>query len=224
MIINKQKNKQTNKQGVSLITLVITIIIMTILAGVVILTLSDTSIFDKANNAVSATNLKQAENIANLAWAEAYMDNIRGVDELQTAVNDAFVKNKINDKYKAFVTEKGVKVKEIGTFWELVRKSDTDIKVKKGKQEIAIGTVVNYMPEGVGDTSYTGGWKILGVDDDGRLLISMSQLIDVTQNLYSYNLLSVLKETVSSYKDGVYGIEVRSLKDEDFDPYDKLYL
>ena len=41
--------KVINKRGISLITLVITIIIMIILAGAIILTLANSSIFDKAN-------------------------------------------------------------------------------------------------------------------------------------------------------------------------------
>lgn len=48
-----------NKQAVSLITLVITIIIMIILAGIIILTLSDTNIFNKANDAVDSHNVKE---------------------------------------------------------------------------------------------------------------------------------------------------------------------
>lgn len=48
-----------NKQAVSLITLVITIIVMTIIAGTIILTLSDTNIFNKANDAVDSHNVKE---------------------------------------------------------------------------------------------------------------------------------------------------------------------
>lgn len=48
-----------NKQAVSLITLVITIIIMIILAGIIILTLSDTNIFNKSNDAVDSHNVKE---------------------------------------------------------------------------------------------------------------------------------------------------------------------
>ena len=47
---------RNKKQGISLITLVITIIIMIILAGTVILTLSNTDITKKANTAVELTN------------------------------------------------------------------------------------------------------------------------------------------------------------------------
>ena len=44
-------------KGISLITLVITIIIMIILAGAIILTLTNSGIFDKANDAVSKYSL-----------------------------------------------------------------------------------------------------------------------------------------------------------------------
>ena len=61
-----------NKRGISLITLVITIIVMTIIAGVIIFTLSDSDIFNKANEAVAKTNLNQIQTILTLAWSEAY--------------------------------------------------------------------------------------------------------------------------------------------------------
>ena len=60
------------KVGISLITLVITIIIMIILAGVIILSLSNTRIFDKAKDAVDRYNNKQQQIIDDLTWAENY--------------------------------------------------------------------------------------------------------------------------------------------------------
>ena len=101
-----------NKSGISLITLVITIIIMIILAGAIILTLTNSGIFDKANDAVSKYSLKQVQAIADLAWAEAYADNIRDKDGLQKAVDKALKDNDLDDKYKAVVDEKGVTVTE----------------------------------------------------------------------------------------------------------------
>ena len=102
-----------NKRGISLITLVITIIIMIILAGAIIITLSNTGIFDKANDAVSKYNLKEVQLIANLAWSEAYAGGARDKTSLQTAVDDALEKNDLQDKYEAIADEKGVIVTEI---------------------------------------------------------------------------------------------------------------
>lgn len=82
-------NKQINKQGVSLITLVVTIIIMTILAGAVILMLSNTSIFDKANSAVSEYNDKQQQ----------MMDTLNCLDDWESCVvREGKVKDFISNK------------------------------------------------------------------------------------------------------------------------------
>ena len=37
--------------------------------------------------------------------------------------------------------------------------------------ELNVGATIDYMPGGVGDTNYVAGWKILGADSSGRLLI-----------------------------------------------------
>ena len=69
------------KKGISLIALVITIIVMTIIAGVIIFTLSDTNIFNKANEAVAKTNLNQIQTLVTTLWAEAYLDPAITTDE-----------------------------------------------------------------------------------------------------------------------------------------------
>ena len=51
-------------KGISLIVLVITIIVMIILAGTIILSLSDTGIIDRASEAVENTNLDQVKTLA----------------------------------------------------------------------------------------------------------------------------------------------------------------
>ena len=63
-----------NKRGISLVTLVITIIIMIILAGVIIVSLSNSNIFDRASEAVDEYNLKQVQSLASLKWLDAYYD------------------------------------------------------------------------------------------------------------------------------------------------------
>ena len=100
------------KQGISLIVLVITIIVMIILATAVIITLNNVGIINKANDAVDKTNLKQVEQLANLAWADAYMNGARDKDELEDYVLDSLKDNKVNvDNYEIIVDQNGVTVK-----------------------------------------------------------------------------------------------------------------
>ena len=102
-----------NKKGISLIVLVITIIVMVVLAAALVITLSNSGIIEKANDATNTTNLKNIQQIANVAWSEAYLDGYREVPELQAKVNEAFEKNKVNiDKYMAIATKGGVTVFE----------------------------------------------------------------------------------------------------------------
>ena len=58
------------KKGISLIVLVITIIVMIIIAGAIIISLNSTNIIDKANEAVTASDLANARNTAMLKYAE----------------------------------------------------------------------------------------------------------------------------------------------------------
>ena len=68
------------KKGISLIVLVITIIVMIILAASVVITLSNTGIIDRADQAVKLTNEKQVQDLAAMIWSEKYMDKYRGED------------------------------------------------------------------------------------------------------------------------------------------------
>ena len=100
-----------NKNGISLIVFVITIIVMIILATAAIVSLNSARVIDMANEAVDDTNLKQVQNIANMAWIEAYLDDKKTEDELKQAVKDAMKLNKVDtSKYKIEVTEQGVTV------------------------------------------------------------------------------------------------------------------
>lgn len=64
-----------------------------------------------ANQAVNHINLQQVQNIANMAWIEAYLDDKKTEAELKQAVKDAMESNKVDiSKYKIEVTEQGVTV------------------------------------------------------------------------------------------------------------------
>ena len=105
------------KQGISLIVLVITIIVMIILASSVMVTLSNTGIITKANQAVTVSDIKQVEQLASIAWAEAYAEGKRSEQDLKDAVEQALTKNKIDeDKFAVNVTDKGVEVSD-NVFW-----------------------------------------------------------------------------------------------------------
>ncbi len=84
-----------NKKGVSLIVLVITIIIMIILAGAIILTLNNSGVIDRAEEAKEASDratLKEAVNISYGEWVLATeMDG-------ETKSADEYIKEKLKDQ------------------------------------------------------------------------------------------------------------------------------
>ena len=98
------------KKGISLIVLVITIIVMIILAAGVLITLSNTSIINKASNAVDLTNESQVQDLAALLWADAYMDNKRDevlVEKVKTKLEQYGIKE---DNWKINITNEGIHV------------------------------------------------------------------------------------------------------------------
>ena len=103
------------KEGISLIVLVITIIVMIILASAIILTLNNSGIINRANEAVDRANLQEIQHIASLAWSEAYLDNRDVEDEetkyanIKAAVNKALENIDVSN-YDVVVDEKGVTV------------------------------------------------------------------------------------------------------------------
>ena len=160
------------RRGISLIVLVITIIVMIILAAAIIISLNNTGIIDNANKAVDETNEKTVEEIANLAWGEAYANGARSVTDLKDAVEKALNENNVDtNKYGIEVTENGV---TIG--W----KQTADKKVIKGDKVLEIGDVVNYHDAANADKteSYTGGWQVLGAENGKIKLLSTKNIGD----------------------------------------------
>jgi type II secretory pathway pseudopilin PulG len=120
--IYKGEHMKKQKLGISLIVLVITIIVMIILAASVVLTLSNTGIINKANEAVEKTNIKEVEQLASLTWAEEFMAGKRG-DTLKEAVLEKL--KDYTDKYTITVTDTGVTVtakalNEYGFYYDTV--------------------------------------------------------------------------------------------------------
>ena len=107
------KTKNKKKQGISLIVLVITIIVMIILAAAVILSLSSSGIIDRANEAVTETNLKQVETLAQTIWSEIYIENLEGANlDYETEVPKRLEEQGIDTtKYIIDANDSGVTVK-----------------------------------------------------------------------------------------------------------------
>ena len=148
------------KKGISLIVLVITIIVMIILAASVVVTLSNTGIINRANDAVAATDLKQIEQLASIAWSEAVIakrqDNSVNIEQsvLEELENNGISPN----DYGITVTDKGVTVTEKPTIGSLV------------KGALDYGKTVNYEANGVTD------WRVFYETDEYVYLIASEPL------------------------------------------------
>ncbi len=170
------------KQGISLIVLVITIIVMIILAASVVLTLSNTGIINKANEAVEKTNIKEIEQLASIVWAEEFMNGKRG-DTLKSAVLEKL--KDYTDKYTITVTDTGVtvmeagKLNEYGFYYDTVY-SDGEYAVVAKKDGIVewyyySNALQTYMPDGIDEVTYEkgkiifGGWEAV-VSNNGKTL------------------------------------------------------
>lgn len=90
---------------------------MIILASAIILSLSNTDIFDKAQEAVDASDIKQIQAYAATVWAEAYLDGARTKEALEAAVTEG-LKDIDTSKYAITVTEKGVAVYNFPDSWK----------------------------------------------------------------------------------------------------------
>ncbi len=159
------------KQGISLIVLVITIIVMVVLVAAVVVSLSNTGIINKANQAVSDTNLKNVEQMANVVWAEEFMDGKRG-ETLKAAVLEKL--KDYTDKYNITVTDKGV---VIGTIqpplvavdyytyeYDTTNMTATVVGVQDKYAEVSYYTVYN--------TQYKFASAIIG--DDGSVITEVA--------------------------------------------------
>ena len=98
------------KKGISLIVLVITIIVMIILAASVVITLSNTGIIDRANQAVQLTDERQVQDLAGLVWAECYLDPVKKADIVNSVKTELASQGVTEDKWNITVTETGVTV------------------------------------------------------------------------------------------------------------------
>jgi len=99
------------KRGISLIVLVITIIVMIVLAGAIILSLNNSGIIGKANQAVRDTDDLTIKTIVDLVWTDSYLkykdkDNYLGL--IHDDIYEALENNGVNaDDYFILVYENG---------------------------------------------------------------------------------------------------------------------
>ena len=119
------------KKGISLIVLIITIIVMIILSVSILITLSNTGIIERANQAVELTNEKQVQDLASLIWADAYM---KGLTD-QELVNEV----------KLRLDEQGI----TDANWD-ISISNTNISISSVKNRTPLGSLIT--PDNYGDT------------------------------------------------------------------------
>lgn len=105
------------KKGMSLITLVITITLMIIIATVSIVNLSNSNVIKEAENATNSFNLKSVEQLANMAYANIYFDNLtQGIrreltpDEIRTRILKDGADENIVNKFNIEIINGDIKV------------------------------------------------------------------------------------------------------------------
>lgn len=99
-----------NKKGMSLITLAITVIVLIIVTDAIIMSLNNTGIIEKAESVVEDMNLKNIQQLANMAYANIYFDNLKqGIrrditaEEIYNHMLKAGTKQEELDKYEITV-------------------------------------------------------------------------------------------------------------------------
>ena len=144
------------KEAVSLIVLVLTIVIMIILTGVIVINLNNSGIIDRAKGAVSETNLKNMQELANVAWGEAYL-SIKGDKTPE------LIKATMLEKLKG----KGVSEEELGKYTFTVTTGGVEVGVNTGS-----GEETPDVPEGepTQDTYSTLGELITSAADYGKTI------------------------------------------------------
>ena len=203
---------QKKKQGISLIVLVITIIVMIILAAAIIISLQNNGIINRASTAVKAYNEYEVNQIAQLAWSEAYLDGARTVQGLTAGIRTGLTNAGLNpDDYGMIVTTTGV---TIAKGW-----LQDGIIVTKGDKTLEAGDLIQY---NAGVTSYSGAWKVLGAEG-GNLLVMSTNDVDTllihglegngtTTNYGLLNGIYRLNEICSVYGKGTGAVGARSGK------------
>ena len=117
--------KMQKKKGISLIVLVITIIVMIILATAIIISISNSGIVNRANDAVAETNEAQMKQLVTLAWSEAFFK-----DTTETK-DDAYYLKEV----KAYLLASGVTEQELNKYTLTATTSGANIVSKESGAE-----------------------------------------------------------------------------------------
>ena len=244
--------EKNNKKGITLIALVITIIVLLILAGVSISMLTgDNAILSKAWQAKEATRGSQVKEYVDLAATSNEGVGYTGGDKVtkDKAISDLKEKGELTDKEVELLKDEDViTIGGIEIDFSVLGGSRTwtydanNLTCTCGTTTVKIGDYVNYSPtEGTTETTYTspkdkngygdqtfssnygGTWQVLGVDEEGCLMLISSDIIKTTSNGYFYlkgqngyvNGVKELKNISAIYGKGKYAKSARSVNVDD---------
>ena len=211
------------KQGISLIVLVITIIVMIILAAAVVITLNNTGIIGRANEAVDATNYKQVEQLANLIWSEEFLEGKR-----DQALKDSVLEKleDYKDKYEFEVNNGGVTVtlpgavklvkNEYGFYFDKLYLTNSLTSVSGNpvlgyaffENGTYVGYTINVTETGealvvAGTYGPVDGYADLSANISGVANFTFSEDGKTITNSTPYTMTMMEKETVTGVKVGV---------------------
>ena len=249
---NILKYKKAESQGITLIALVITIIVLLILAGVSISMLTgDNAILSKAWQAKEATRGSQVKEYVDLAATSNEGVGYTEGDKVtkDKAISDLKEKGELTDKEVELLKDEDViTIGGIEIDFSVLGGSRTwtydanNLTCTCGTTTVKIGDYVNYSPtEGTTETTYTsksaqngyedqtfssnyqGTWQVLGVDEEGCLMLISSDIIKTTSNGYFYlkvqngyvNGVTELNKISAIYGKGKYAKSARSVNIDD---------
>lgn len=110
-----------NKKGMSLITLIITVIILVIVTSVIIIGIENTRIIDKAEMVVEDMNLKNFEQLANMSYANIYLENLsKGIRREITG-----------EEIRARMLKDGADEEQLNKYDITVENGDVFVKIKE---------------------------------------------------------------------------------------------
>ncbi len=140
--------KLTNKRGISLIVLVITIIVMIILASAIILSLSNSGIIGKANEAKNKTDKANMIEAANLALGEYELEKQLGELSPANQTAEEYVKGKLAGQFTDDML-KSLSVLDDGTIQILPTIPEGFVVSQiDGEKKISEGLVIYELKEG----------------------------------------------------------------------------
>ncbi len=148
------------EKGISLIVLVITIIVMVIIATTIVISLKNAGIIDKANQAIDLTNESQVQDFAALVWADAYTNNKRDENLIESVKIKLEEQGITEQNWQINITNTGITI------------GNRNIKRNLGAilTPLDYGKTINYEANGVTD------WKIFYHTKDYVYLIASEKL------------------------------------------------